>query len=266
MIRSMSYSTMTNVVKKLNNFLKGVAVLMILVSIVTPFAYQMTQVFAQDYAVEMHIQYKDGTKQSLFRTEEALLDEPLPEIQAAGEMPEIETVFTPEQYEEIEEKQGVIYDRYLVASVDENKLKELGYTSEQIADIAKMVEWYNSFKVLSVQIINLKAQREAKKVSFGVTASAAPCEPDLEYRWELWGYEVIADNECDTNELKFNYNIYAAALGATAFTPCSVACGILAGYQAVLVPAIEYQAGRCDNGGVIVRVYFGAAWQAFPNC
>ena len=263
----MNYSCMTDILKKLNNFLKGVAVLMILVSIVTPFAYQMTQVFALDYAVEMHIQYKDGTKQSIFKTEEALLDEPLPEIQAAGEMPEIETVFTPEQYEEIEEEGGVIYDRYLVASIDETKLKELGYTSEQIADIAKMVEWYNSFKVLSVRIIDLRPRKEAKKVSLGVTASAAPCEPEFSYELSNFNMtKTVKMNNCAVAAFKRDTEYLTLMLGVLSATPCGAACGVGAFYYGKMVIDLGNKNDECDQQGAVIVWLVPGVWDVRHIC
>ena len=259
MIRSMNYSCMTDILNKLNNFLKWVAVLIILVSIVTPFAYQMTQVFAQDYAVEMHIQYKDGTKQSIFKTEEALLNEPLPEIQPAEEMPEIETEFSIEQIQEIDEAGGVTYDRYHVANVDETKLKELGYTSGEIADIAKMVEFYNSFKVLSVKVIDLKSQREAKKVSFGVNVSAA-CQYEYNVTFHTLHSEVYM-NQCLIGDIKKGVAIgdFVATAVAVKF-PIAIPVAIGLAGAVLYAEILDATSGQCGDEGANLNIT-----HYFPN-
>lgn len=252
---------MIELVKHIKNLLKVTALLLILVSIVTPFAHQMTQVFAQDYDVEMHIEYKDGSKQSIFKTQEALLDEPLPEIQAAEEMPEVETEFSPEQIKEIDEADGITYDRYHVASVDQTKLKEIGYTSEEIADIAKMVEFYNSFKVLSVEVIDLKVQREAKKVAFGVAASAG-CEPKHSIRWHPLHAEMFL-NQCIITHIELGVigaDILAAVIVAgsgAALTPLGL---LIATYFNAYPKILSTLSNMCNNEGANLNIpYIGAA-------
>lgn len=252
---------MTDILNKFKNFLKITTLLLILVSIVTPFAYQVTQVFAQEYDVQMEVKYKDGSRQSIFKTEEALLDEALPEIQPAGEMPEVETEFSPEQIKEIDEAGGITYDRYHVASVDEIKLKELGYTSGEIADIAKMVEFYNSFKVLSVEIIDLKAQREAKKVSFGVTASAG-CEPKHSVRWHPLHAEMFL-NQCIITHIELGVigvDVLAAVIVAGSggtLTPLGI---LIAAYFNAYPRILSALSNMCDNEGANLNIpYIGAA-------
>lgn len=255
----MSYRCMTDIFKKLNNFLKITTLLLILVSLVTPFAYQMTEVFAQDYAVQMEVKYKDGSRQSIFKTEEALLNEPLPEIQPAEEMPEIETEFSIEQIQEIDEAGGVTYDRYYVASVDETKLKELDYTSQEIADIAKMVDWYNSFKVLSVKITDLKSQREAKKVSFGVSVSAA-CQYEYNVTFHTLHSEVYM-NQCLIGDMKKGVATgdFVATVVAFKF-PIAIPVAIGLAGAVLYAEILDATSGQCGDEGANLNIT-----HYFPN-
>jgi hypothetical protein len=252
--------------KKIISLLKITAIVLIIVSVITPFAYQMTQVFALDYAVEMHIKYKDGTKQSIFKTQEDLDAEALPDIKPAEDYPEIETGFTAEQVQEIDKIGGVAYDRFYVASVNQSLLRDKGYTDAQISDIIKMVEWYNSFKVLSVEVIDLGIRKEAKKASFGVTASAAPCEPKADFSLHYWGHQWVMD-ECALNDYKLEQTYsaaYVTFLGAV--TPCSFWCAGYGIYQGLFIPSLEHASGQCEDGGAIVQILHGGIWKVLPNC
>lgn len=250
---------MIELVKHIKNLLKITTCILALVSIVTPFAYQMTQVFAQEYDVEMHIEYKDGTKQSIFRTKEALLSEPLPELEPKVEMPEVKTEFKPEQIQEIDEAGGVTYDRYYVASVDETKLKELGYTSQEIADIAKMVDYYNNFKVLSVKVIDLKAQREDKKVSFGVSVSAA-CQYEYNVTFHTLHSEVYM-NQCLIGDMKKGVATgdFVATVVALKF-PVAIPVAIGLAGAVLYAEILDATSGQCGDEGANLNIT-----HYFPN-
>jgi hypothetical protein len=244
---------MIELVKHIKKLLKITTCILALVSIVTPFAYQMTQVFAQVYDVEMEIKYKDGSRQSIFKTKEALLEEPLPEIQPAEEMPEVETEFSIEQIQEIDEAGGVTYDRYYVASVDETKLKELGYTSQEIADIAEMVEFYNSFKVLSVRVIDLSAKREAKKVSLGVTASAA-CQYEYNVTFHTFHSEVYM-NQCLIGDMKKGVATgdFVATVVALKF-PVAIPVAIGLAGAVLYAEILDATSGQCGDEGANLNI------------
>lgn len=126
-----------------------------------------------------------------------------------------------------------------------------------------MTDYYNSNPVLSFEVIELK---EKPKLSFGVTANAAPCEPNIDYNYLLWGVEIIM-NHCAILDANTNFTYMGKIFGALTASPCNLACLAIATHYEALAHQLDTASSKCDEqGAILYQVYIIGIWSVKEIC
>ena len=105
-----------------------------------------------------------------------------------------------------------------------------------------------------------KAEKFVGGLKDGVSAQAGWCEHNLKLNiqwWRIWAHL----NQCTIETINAISDINATVIGILAASPCSWACGIIAGIISIQKTWINWLNSRCGGDGVeLTRIHNGVTY------
>lgn len=238
--------------KQLTNTLKRITIALTLLSLLVPTTLTLINVKAQEInnkQIDIEITKKDGSTEIKTTTTDELALNPIVEL-SQEKLPQIE--LNPNQIQELETSGAIVYDENNFATLNLSVLKELGYSQNEIEELEKMRDNYNSIPVKEVKATT-KSQDD--KISFNVNVSAA-CEYEHRTTWHMTHAEIWM-NSCVIQSIKLGRLVgesaaflFGLAKGLT-LTPIGA---IVALYIHIYIEVLDIKDSECSNNGANLNV------------
>lgn len=164
----------------------------------------------------------------------------------------------------IESIGGVFYQDQ-VAITDLLVLASLGYNPEQIAVIQKMVDFYNSQTITSVNL-KLETQKTGSLIPFTVQAQAQPCQREIKHDSQHWWGNRYFINDCMVDHLENIEDAAGIASIIAGLVGCNVFCGVIALYIYLHTWEMKRINQQCGENGVFMDIHWSLDIAFTPIC
>jgi hypothetical protein len=243
--------------------LRNTTLLLLLMSFVIPFSYKIISTQAQSSnQFNSRVTVEKVKKDKTYETKEMSwhelkLDSDFVNLTAfnhSEQFKQAQLELTSEKVQHIESNKAVIYQNE-VAIADQSVLTNLGYNSEQITLIQKMVDFYNSQTIKSINIKFETKHIVNKSNLFAIEAQAAPCQDEFRHDSKHWWGNRYFMNKCLVDHIEgAGDKGTIAQLIAAFFGVCTVVCSIMGLYFYLHRIDMTAKHKECGENGVFVDV------------